>query len=261
MSEPINLPDELSWKQGGENPFFYAHCMSVWASLGDLVVDTVHPHLQMQFDPSNLPIVTAFQLFTEQKIISTGEKSLCMASWVDKTTDGTGTKYTERRFLLRMQHNVKDVSGDSSDTTDYMVGRRAIVTSKMVEQSGRVQFVTRSAGITKHTAQYLAQLLVAPELWQRKKRVQDMRAEAEQRATLAASKLPSYDELLSEGRINILGRVVYLGQDVESLAEGAIIQNKIRNTMITKEEILPLDYNIRLAQSIVFLLMGTTSQS
>lgn len=107
MSRPVN--DELGWRLGERHSELYAHCLWLWAGLGDLVHDSKDPMTQPGYESAQPVAVDRFVVFNDFDIetqpitrAKIGQTSLqvTFGSWEHVTRDGEHREFRERRFIL-----------------------------------------------------------------------------------------------------------------------------------------------------------------
>lgn len=136
-----NTPDELGWKLGEPNRELFAASQIAWASLGDLVHDSVDPSPEDKKSVDEFYNIDKFQIHTRtvtkrdgliRRVIGTHSTNVWMASWKHQSHDADNRPHYERRFALELHESIKNESGLMNSRVELLLGLGGLICTRAV---------------------------------------------------------------------------------------------------------------------------------
>lgn len=225
-----NIVDDLSQKQGGENPLFYTHLNLIWAQLGNLVTDSVCPKKQLELDGSKIPSLSYFIVSSSSDDFHdqyntrkrwTISRRLSLASWTDSSKPPHPSSIPpDRRFAF-----INDFHWDEGDMRSYQkvyghVGRFA-TSNFTASQSGISEI---NEGIPDSFVSDTMQLLNGEGSELALQNVRKLRADGTDRFDKLRKQIPNDEQIQNSHQRDITGLDGIIDNDNNSVLVDILVR-------------------------------------
>lgn len=260
MSSIESMPDELSAKMGGQEPYFYAFCQVYWSRLGNLTTLSADPRLQIADNPLNFPSVESYQLAQDSKPAKGVDESapnsthISMASWVQNTIKW-GFSDREQRFLITKKEDYMPRQNEvSSLTTQYLIGRNSILRSVLHINNAKSS-LTSSYGIEVQDVEPLVHDMTSPKHEAVISMALKLRENSRVQRDIIEDTLPDWKQIL-RGRTNSINHVIVDDKPVHMTAVQVANLAKLELSKLPIEKSVELlHYKVLIGTVAVGLLM------